>query len=107
MNIIEQKLIRWSKMNTTKEIPTSFLHSIAKIGLTRNEYRVLIFLMGHDEERQAQIGRELSIPRQNINKAISNLKKLHLVEQTKVEGKNIFFKVNLNFVISMEFDKIN
>lgn len=84
--------------NPTK-FKINYFSSISKFKLTPCEYRCLMLLLEGKEYTKTQIGQVLGIVPQNIGKAMLHLEKIGLVEKTRVEGRNAFFTVNLNFNI--------
>lgn len=86
-------------------IPIGFFSSIAKCSLTPTEYKCILILLEHEDCMQTYIADELEISRQNINRAITKLEKIGIIKRNRIEGRNIFFKVNLDFRTSIDFDK--
>lgn len=63
-------------------------------GLTTYHYKVILLLIGKKEATQSQIAQELGICKQNINKVFKDLSSIDIVLKSRVEGRNIFWKIN-------------
>lgn len=69
-----------------------YIKYIVSLGrLTSIQYRSLL-LLNTKEYTQAELGRELSTDRANINRAVKALENLGLIETTFQSGSNIYLK---------------
>lgn len=80
-------------------IPTKFIMSLSRTHLTPTEYRCILLLLNYGEYMPSKVSIELNLARQPVSKAFIHLAKLGIIERTKVEGRNTFFKVNLNYFV--------
>lgn len=75
----------------------SFFLNIAKLRLTPCEFKCLMVLFEGEERTKAQISAILSDTPQHVGTAMIRLEKLGLVINTRTEGRNSFFKPNMDF----------
>lgn len=80
-------------------IPKKFIISLSKTHLTPTEYRCIMLLLNYGEYMPSRVSTELSLARQPVSKAFIRLAKLGIIEKFMVEGRNTFFKVNLNYFV--------
>lgn len=78
---------------------TNFFSSMTKIRLTPCEYKCIMILLEGKEYTKSQLGQILGVSQQNIGRAMLRLEKLGIVIKTKIEGRNMFYTINLNFNI--------
>lgn len=76
----------------------SFFLNIAKLKLSPCEFRCLMVLFEGEERTKAQISAILSDTPQHVGTAMIHLEKLELVVNTRIEGRNSFFKPNMDFL---------
>lgn len=65
--------------------------------LTPCEFRCLLVLAEGEEHTKAQVAVILSDTPQHVGTAMIHLEKLGMIEHTRTEGRNSFFKINLDF----------
>ena len=70
---------------------------IAKQKLSPCEFKCLMVLFEGEERTQAQIYSILNDTPQHIGTAMIRLEKLGLIIHTRTEGRNSFFKANIDF----------
>ncbi len=75
----------------------SFFLNIAKLRLTPCEFRCLMVMFEGEERTKAQIAVILEDTPQHVGTAMIHLEKLGLVVNTRTEGRNSFFKPNMDF----------
>lgn len=85
-------------------IPKNFIISLAKTHLTPTEYKCIMLLLNFEEYMPSKVSTELNIARQPISKAFIHLTQLGIIQKSKVEGRNTFFKVNLNYIVDNDED---
>lgn len=83
--------------NNPLSFKKSFFLNIAKLKLTPCEFRCLMVLFEGEERTKAQISAILSDTPQHVGTAMIRLEKLGLVINTRTEGRNSFFKPNMDF----------
>lgn len=81
-------------------IPKKFIMSLSKTHLTPTEYRCIMLLLNYGEYMPSKVSNELHLARQPVSKAFIHLEKLGIIEKVRVEGRNTFFKVNLNYFVN-------
>ena len=81
-------------------IPKRFIMSLSKTHSTPTEYRCIMLLLNYGEYMPSKVSNELNLARQPISKAFIHLEKLGIIEKVRVEGRNTFFKVNLNYFVN-------
>lgn len=79
-------------MNTKKQKELAI--ELANKKLTTYHYKTIFYLYGNDEITQSQIAEQLKVPKQNINRVMRDLKSMDIVKQSKVVGRNIYWKLN-------------
>ena len=86
----------------TERNPLSFKKNffllLAQQKLTPCEYKCLLVLLEGSEQTKAQIAKILADTPQHVGTAMIHLERLGMVVNTKTEGRNSFFKVNLNWL---------
>lgn len=81
-------------MNT---INNNLIKALAELkGLTTYHYKIILYLMSEKESTQVKVAESLGVKRQNINKNFKDLESLDIIQISRVEGKNIFWKLNSN-----------
>ena len=70
---------------------------IAKQKLSPCEFKCLMVLFEGEERTKAQISSILNDTPQHIGTAMIRLEKLGLIIHTRTEGRNSFFKANIDF----------
>lgn len=83
----------------------SFFLNIAKLKLTPCEFKCLMVLFEGEERTKAQVSVILDDTPQHVGTAMIRLEKLGLVINTRTEGRNSFFKPNMDFSGVEEIDK--
>ena len=83
----------------------SFFLNIAKLKLTPCEFKCLMVLFEGEERTKAQVSVILDDTPQHVGMAMIRLEKLGLVINTRTEGRNSFFKPNMDFSGVEEIDK--
>lgn len=83
----------------------SFFLNIAKLKLTPCEFKCLMVLFEGEEHTKAQVSVILDDTPQHVGTAMIRLEKLGLVINTRTEGRNSFFKPNMDFSGVEEIDK--
>lgn len=82
----------------------SFFLNIAQLKLTPCEFRCLMVMFEGEERTKAQIAVILGDTPQHVGTAMIRLEKLGLVVNTRTEGRNSFFKPNMDFSGVVEKD---
>lgn len=70
---------------------------LAKQKLTPCEFRCLMILLEGAEQTKAQIAKVLGDTPQHVGTAMIRLERLGIIIHTRTEGRNSFFKANLDF----------
>lgn len=70
---------------------------LAKQKLTPCEFRCLMILLEGTEQTKAQIAKILGDTPQHVGTAMIRLERLGIIIHTRTEGRNSFFKANLDF----------
>lgn len=87
--------------NRIKKNPLGFRKGyfllLAQQKLTPCEFKCLMILLEGVEQTKAQIAKTLVDTPQHVGTAMIHLEKLGLITNTRTEGRNSFFKVNLDF----------
>ena len=83
----------------------SFFLNIAKLKLTPCEFKCLMVLFEGEERTKAQVSVILDDTPQHVGMAMIRLEKLGLVINTRTEGRNSFFKPNMDFSGVEDIDK--
>ncbi len=65
--------------------------------LTPCEFRCLMILLEGTEQTKAQIAKALGDTPQHVGTAMIRLERLGIISHTRTEGRNSFFKANLDF----------
>ena len=79
------------------KIKSEVIKELAELkGLTTYHYKVILYLMSEKESTQVKIAESLGVKRQNINKVFKDLDSMNIIETSRVEGKNIYWKLNTN-----------
>ena len=73
------------------------IFSSAQQKLTPCEFRCLLVLAEGEERTKAQIAVILTDTPQHVGTAMIHLEKFGMIEHTRTEGRNSFFKLNLDF----------
>jgi len=76
----------------------SFFLLLAQQKLTSCEYKCLLVLLEGSEQTKAQIAKTLADTPQHIGTAMIHLEHLGVIVHTKTEGRNSFFKANLDWL---------
>lgn len=76
----------------------SFFLEIARQKLSPCEFKCLMVLFEGEERTKAQIAAILGDTPQHIGTAMIHLERLGIVVHTKTEGRNSFFKANLDWL---------
>lgn len=69
---------------------------LAQQKLTPCEFRCLLVLAEGEERTKAQIAKILADTPQHVGTAMIHLEKLGLITNTRIEGRNSFFKISLD-----------
>ena len=75
-----------------------FFLLLAQQKLTPCEYKCLLVLLEGSEQTKAQIAKILADTPQHIGTAMIHLEHLGMIVHTKTEGRNSFFKANLDWL---------
>lgn len=75
----------------------AFFLNIAQLKLSPCEFRCLMVLFEGEERTKAQVSAILADTPQHVGTAMIHLEKLGLVVNTRTEGRNSFFKSNMDF----------
>ena len=94
-------------MKKSKKISLSadYLTTLSRADLTTYHYKILMLLAVH-EMTQTQIADFLQTQKQNVNKYVSDLIKLNLLEVARIEGKNKFMKATNTFEQTINKDQM-
>ena len=65
-------------------------------GLTTYHYKVILYLMSETESTQVKVAESLGVKRQNINKTFKELDSMDIIQISRIDGKNIYWKLNSN-----------
>ncbi len=76
----------------------NFFLLLAQQKLTLCEYKCLLVLLEGSEQTKTQIAKILDDTPQHIGTAMIHLERLGIVIHTKTEGRNSFFKANLDWL---------
>ena len=77
------------------KIKNDVIKELAELkGLTTYHYKVILYLMCEKESTQVKIAESLGVKRQNINKTFKDLESMDIIKVSRVEGKNIYWKLN-------------
>lgn len=77
------------------KIKNDTIRELAELkGLTTYHYKVILYLMSEKESTQVKIAESLGTKRQNINRVFKDLHSMDIVEISRSEGKNIYWKLN-------------
>ena len=76
----------------------NFFILLAQQKLTPCEYKCLLVLLEGSEQTKAQISKILADTPQHVGTAMIHLEYLGLIVHTKTEGRNSFFKANLDWL---------
>ena len=79
--------------------------TLSRADLTTYHYKILMLLAVH-EMTQTQIADFLQTQKQNVNKYVSDLIKLNLLEVARIEGKNKFLKATNTFEQTINKDQM-
>ena len=86
--------------NRIEKNPLSFKKGsfllLAQQKLTPCEFRCLLVLAEGEERTKAQIAKILADTPQHVGTAMIHLEKLGLITNTRIEGRNSFFKISLD-----------
>ncbi|MDE5765468.1 MAG: hypothetical protein K2I00_11035 [Ruminococcus sp.] len=86
--------------NRIEKNPLSFKKGyfllLAQQKLTPCEFRCLLVLAEGEERTKAQVAVILSDTPQHVGTAMIHLEKLGLITNTRIEGRNSFFKISLD-----------
>ena len=74
-----------------------YLNDLATANLGTYHYKVLL-LLEIKPMTQAQVSEILKVKKQNINKYVSDLKKMGLLEVDRIEGRNQFLRATNSFI---------
>lgn len=83
----------------------NFFLLLAQQKLKPCEYKCLLVLLEGEERTKAQIAVILDDTPQHIGTAMIHLEELGLITNTRVEGRNAFFKANLNWLPDEQQDE--
>ena len=78
-------------------LTADYLNALATADLGTYHYKVLL-LLETKPMTQAQVSEILKIKKQNINKYVSDLKKMGLLEVDRIEGRNQFLRATNSFL---------
>ena len=73
-------------------LTVDYLNALANANLGTYHYKVLLLL------ETKQVSEILKIKKQNINKYVSDLKKMGLLEVDRIEGRNQFLRATNSFL---------
>lgn len=80
----------------TLNFKKNFFLLLAQQKLTPCEYKCLLVLLEGSEQTKTQIAKILADTPQHVGMAMIHLEKLGLITNTRIEGRNSFFKINLD-----------
>ena len=83
-------------VNRTK-FRREFFLLLAQQSLTQCEYKCLLILAEGEELTKTKVAEILNDTKQHIGKAMLHLEDLRIIKCTRVEGRNAFFELNLNW----------
>lgn len=86
-----------SNENSKIKFKKSFFLNLASLKLSPCEFRCLIVLFTGEEYTKAQVSAILKDTPQHVGTAMIHLEKLGIITHTRTEGRNAFFKPNINF----------
>lgn len=89
---------RKSNERNTLNFKKNFFILLAQQKLTPCEYKCLLVLLEGSEQTKAQLAKTLADTPQHVGTAMIHLERLGIVINTKTEGRNSFFKVNLDWL---------
>ena len=76
---------------------SKFFLLLAQQSLTQCEYKCLLILAEGEELTKTNVAEILHDTKQHIGKAMLHLEDLGIIKCTRVEGRNAFFELNLNW----------
>ncbi len=76
---------------------SDFFLLLAKKSLTQCEYKCLLVLAEGAEQTKTNVAEILNDTKQHVGKAMLHLEDLGVIVCTRVEGRNAFFGLNLNW----------
>ena len=82
----------------TLNFKKNFFLLLAQPKLTPCEYKCLLVLLEGAEQTKTQIAKILSDTPQHVGTAMIHLERLGIIVNTKTEGRNSFFKANLDWL---------
>ena len=82
----------------TLNFKKNFFLLLAQQKLTPCEYKCLLVLLEGAEQTKTQIANILSDTPQHVGTAMIHLERLGIIVNTKTEGRNSFFKANLDWL---------
>jgi DNA-binding MarR family transcriptional regulator len=82
----------------TLNFKKNFFLLLAQQKLTPCEYKCLLVLLEGAEQTKTQIAKILADTPQHVGTAMIHLERLGIIIHTRTEGRNSFFKANLDFV---------
>ena len=108
--ICKQIILLLRRVNTMKKskkisLSADYLTTLSRADLTTYHYKILMLLAVH-EMTQTQIADFLQTQKQNVNKYVSDLIKLNLLEVARIEGKNKFLKATNTFEQTISKDQM-
>lgn len=108
--ICKQIILLLRRVNTMKKskkisLSADYLTTLSRADLTTYHYKILMLLAVH-EMTQTQIADFLQTQKQNVNKYVSDLIKLNLLEIARIEGKNKFLKATNTFEQTINKDQM-
>ena len=74
-----------------------FFLLLAQQSLTQCEYKCLLILAEGEELTKTKVAEILHDTKQHIGKAMLHLEDLGIIKCTRVEGRNAFFELNLDW----------
>ncbi len=77
---------------------SEFFLLLAQQKLTACEYKCLLVLAGGTEQTKTNVAKILGDTKQHIGRAMLHLEDLGVIVCTRVEGRNAFFGLNLNWI---------
>lgn len=89
-----RKRVERNPLNFKKD----FFLLLAQQKLTPCEYKCLLVLLEGSEQTKAQIAKTLTDTPQHVGTAMIHLERLGIIVHIKTEGRNSFFKVNLDWL---------
>lgn len=89
----------------TLNFKSNFFLFLAQYPFTPCEYKCLLVLAEGTEKTKTNIADILNDSKQHIGKAMLHLERIGVIVCTRIEGRNAFFGINLDWMPSSDDDK--